>query len=102
MSIPKSYRTYADFEREEIRPSFKVGFSMEDMVEEATFETDTVDWDRDPFELEEDLGAGTLSTPAAGSREACAGSSRQASRRFCDVRSGQFRSQMRLREHPRP
>ncbi|RYE81267.1 MAG: transcriptional regulator [Myxococcales bacterium] len=51
MSIPKSYRTYADFEREEIRPSFKVGFSMEDMVEEATFEIETLDFDRDPFDM---------------------------------------------------
>ncbi|MGL1161856.1 hypothetical protein ACSTKX_24680, partial [Vibrio parahaemolyticus] len=38
MAAPKNYRTYQDFEREEIRPSFKVGFSMEDLVEEATFE----------------------------------------------------------------
>lgn len=52
--IPKSYRTYADFEREEIRPSFKVGFSMADMVEEATFEREMIDWDRDPFELEDE------------------------------------------------
>lgn len=51
MSIPKSYRTYADFEREEIRPSFKVGFSMEDMVEEATFEIEQLDFDRDPFDM---------------------------------------------------
>jgi hypothetical protein len=57
MSSPKSYRTYADFEREEIRPSFKVGFSMEDMVEEATFENSLIDWDKDPFELEEELPA---------------------------------------------
>jgi len=48
------YSTYADFEREEIRPNFKVGFSMEDMVEEATFETDGIDWDKDPFEVEDE------------------------------------------------
>lgn len=54
MAIPKSYRSFADFEREEIRPSFKVGFSMEDLVEEATFESDAFDWDKDPYELEED------------------------------------------------
>lgn len=54
MAIPKSYRSYADFEREEIRPSFKVGFSMEDLVEEATFEVESFDFDKDPYELEED------------------------------------------------
>ena len=54
MSVPKSYRTYADFEREEIRPSFKVGFSMEDLVEEATFERDPFDWDKDPFEVDDE------------------------------------------------
>jgi CBS-domain-containing membrane protein len=54
MAIPKSYRSYADFEREEIRPSFKVGFSMEDLVEEATFEAEVLDFDRDPYEVDED------------------------------------------------
>lgn len=54
MAIPKSYRTYADFEREEIRPSFKVGFSMEDLVEEATFEVEQIDFDRDPFDMDDD------------------------------------------------
>ena len=51
MAAPKEYRTYAEFTREEIRPSFKVGFSMEDLVEEATFESDPFDWDKDPFEV---------------------------------------------------
>jgi len=26
----KSYRSWAEFEREEIRPSFKIGFSIDD------------------------------------------------------------------------
>ena len=55
MSLPKTfYRTYADFEREEIRPNFKVGFSMEDLVEEATFENSEIEWDKDPFELDDE------------------------------------------------
>ena len=54
MSGPKNYPTYADFTREEIRPSFKVGFSMEDLVEEATFESDSFDWDKDPFEIDDE------------------------------------------------
>ncbi len=54
MANPKSYRTYADFEREEIRPSFKVGFSMEDMVDEATFESEAFDFDKDPFDADDE------------------------------------------------
>lgn len=34
---PKSYGSYADFEREELRPMQKVGFSMDDLESEATF-----------------------------------------------------------------
>jgi hypothetical protein len=69
MAAPKNYRTYQDFEREEIRPSFKVGFSMEDMVEEATFETDTFDWDKDPFEVDDELdGSSDYGLQAAGYR----------------------------------
>lgn len=34
---PKNYGTYADFEREELRPMQKVGFSVEDLEAEATF-----------------------------------------------------------------
>lgn len=55
MSAPKAfYNTFADFSREEIRPSFKAGFSMEDLVQEATFDQDVIDWDKDPYELEDD------------------------------------------------
>jgi hypothetical protein len=57
MPAPKSYyRSFADFQREELRPSFKVGFSMQDLVEEATLEQElNFDPDRDPFEIPEDL-----------------------------------------------
>lgn len=34
---PKNYGTYADFEREELRPMGKIGFSLEDLEAEATF-----------------------------------------------------------------
>ena len=37
--LPKSYRTMEDFEREEIRPSFRIGFSIDDL-EESTFEAE--------------------------------------------------------------
>lgn len=35
---PRSYRSMEEFEREEIRPSFRIGFSLEDLVEESAFE----------------------------------------------------------------
>ena len=33
--IAKSYASWAEFEREEIRPSFKIGFSIEDLEEHS-------------------------------------------------------------------
>lgn len=38
MAVPKSYRSIEDFQREELRPQFKVGFSYEDLMQETTFE----------------------------------------------------------------
>jgi hypothetical protein len=37
---PRNYRTMEEFEREEIRPSFKIGFSIDDF-EETSFESET-------------------------------------------------------------
>jgi len=34
---PKNYGSFADFEREELRPMHKVGFSVDDLEAEATF-----------------------------------------------------------------
>ena len=34
---PKNYGSYADFEREELRPMGKIGFSIDDLEAEATF-----------------------------------------------------------------
>lgn len=34
---PKSYRSMEEFEREEIRPGQKAGFSLDDLMEEAKF-----------------------------------------------------------------
>ena len=36
---PRNYRTMEEFEREEIRPSFKIGFSIDDF-EETSFESE--------------------------------------------------------------
>ena len=49
MSVPKNYRSIEEFEREELRPQYKVGFSLEDLMQETIFEgsdmlfDDTVD-----------------------------------------------------------
>lgn len=59
MGLPKNYRTIEEFEREELRPSFKVGFSLDDLTHEATFGEsdmlfdDTVD-EYDPDQFDED------------------------------------------------
>ena len=46
---PRSYRNYAEFEREYIRPAFRVGQSVEEMVEDSPFEAE-YDFDRDPYD----------------------------------------------------
>jgi hypothetical protein len=51
MASMRSYRTMEEFEREEIRPSFRIGFSLDDL-EDSSFEADMAfDLDRDELEL---------------------------------------------------
>ncbi len=38
MTAPKNYRSIEEFEREELRPQYKVGFSLEDLMQETIFE----------------------------------------------------------------
>jgi hypothetical protein len=38
MAVPKNYRSIEEFEREELRPQYKVGFSLEDLMQETIFE----------------------------------------------------------------
>lgn len=38
MGFPKSYRSLQDFEREELRPGMKVGFTLDDLTQEASFD----------------------------------------------------------------
>ncbi|HWA76540.1 MAG TPA: transcriptional regulator [Polyangiaceae bacterium] len=44
--LPKGYRSFADFEREEIRPDMRIGWSV-DEIEHSGKE---LDFDMDPFE----------------------------------------------------
>ena len=56
MAVPKSYRTIEEFEREELRPQFKVGFSLEDLMQETVFEGSDLLFDdqNDEYEPVED------------------------------------------------
>jgi len=61
MSAPKSYRSIEEFEREELRPSFKVGYTIDDLVQETMFHPgdllfdDTIDeYDPDQYDDDED------------------------------------------------
>lgn len=56
MSVPKSYRSFAEFQREEIQPDQKLGWSIDDLWKEAELRFgDGLFEERDPEEL--DLGA---------------------------------------------
>ena len=46
-SSPRGYRSFADFEREEIRPSMRIGWSVDEIEESMAQE---LDFDVDPFE----------------------------------------------------
>jgi len=54
----RSYGSFAEFEREEIRPGLRIGWSVDELEETAS--DDELDFDADPFEaglwdLEEDV-----------------------------------------------
>jgi len=51
--LPKTFSTYADFEREVLRPNNRMGLTLEDMVEDQSFDAE-LDFDRDPFDKEEE------------------------------------------------
>lgn len=50
MSLPKAFQTFAEFEREIIRPGNRIGLSLEDMVEDTAFDAE-IELERDPFEV---------------------------------------------------
>jgi hypothetical protein len=54
MAFPKNYRTIEEFEREELRPQFRVGFSLEDLMQETIFEGSDMLFDDTVDELEPD------------------------------------------------
>jgi hypothetical protein len=54
MALPKNYRTIEEFEREVLRPNFKVGFSLEDLMQETIFEGSDMLFDDQVDELDPD------------------------------------------------
>lgn len=56
MPQPKSYRTIEEFEREELRPSNKVGFDFDDLMQETMLHENDLLFDdqRDEYEEEDD------------------------------------------------
>jgi len=45
--MARSYNSFADFEREEIRPGLRIGWSIDELEESSGQE---LDFDADPFE----------------------------------------------------
>ncbi|MDP9033233.1 MAG: transcriptional regulator [Myxococcota bacterium] len=54
MPLPKSYRTIEEFEREELRPSNKAGFSFDDLMQETMLHQNDLLFDDQVDELEPD------------------------------------------------
>jgi hypothetical protein len=56
MALPKSYRTIEEFQREELRPQTKAGYSFDDLMQEATlYESDLLFDDQvDEYEADDD------------------------------------------------
>lgn len=53
---PKSYSSLADFEREELHPHKKCGWSLDDIFNDATFKGPEEESPDDPQELDFDFG----------------------------------------------
>ena len=53
MALPNNFRTFAEFEREILRGSNRIGLTLEDIVEDASFEEE-LELDADPFESDDD------------------------------------------------
>ena len=56
MSVPKSYRSIEEFQREELRPQYKVGFSFEDLMQETMFDGSDLLFDDTVDEYDPDQG----------------------------------------------
>ena len=50
MSLPKNFQNFAEFERDYIRGNFRLGLSVEDLVEDDAFDAEIEIATDDPFE----------------------------------------------------
>jgi hypothetical protein len=53
MSLPSNFRNFAEFEREIIRGGTRIGLSLEEIVEDTSFDAE-IEVDDDPFEAMRD------------------------------------------------
>ncbi|NUQ74809.1 MAG: transcriptional regulator [Polyangiaceae bacterium] len=53
MPLPKNFQNFAEFEREILRGSNRIGLSLEDIVEDTSFDAE-LDFERDPFDAMDD------------------------------------------------
>jgi hypothetical protein len=53
MPLPKNFQNFAEFEREILRGSNRIGLSLEDIVEDTSFDAE-LELERDPFEAMDD------------------------------------------------
>lgn len=56
MGVPKNYRTIEEFQREELRPQYKIGFSFEELMMETTFGESDLLFDDTKDEYDPDQG----------------------------------------------
>lgn len=54
MAQPKAFQSYAEFEREILRGSNRVGFTFEDIVDDDAFDAEIEVESDDPFEAMRD------------------------------------------------
>jgi hypothetical protein len=56
MALPRSYRSIEEFQREELRPQNKVGFSFDDLMQETMLHENDLLFDdqRDEYEPDDD------------------------------------------------
>jgi hypothetical protein len=54
MPVPKSYRTIEEFQREELRPQYKAGFSLDDLMQETMLHESDLLFDDQVDEYEPD------------------------------------------------
>jgi hypothetical protein len=54
MAVPKNYRTIDEVERDELRPQYRVGFSLEDLMQETVFHGSDMLFDDQVDELDPD------------------------------------------------